>query len=405
MVQGLVMAGIVAGAALVTNQIITDQKLAQKGAETRGQLEDLHHQIYTLLQSGNICYSTMVNNNYLVVPQDTNLELTHGIINENGSKYEFVPGNAYINNNIFIKNMFLLTENPANPGQRILEISYQRLMSDFSRRTKSGFGAKHIRKTLNIRFQHNPNTGEFMSCSALQTNNELPDEMGTDVTKVLCEEMAGTSPDSGFFVWDDVHNVCVPQQCPSDKLFVGIDSNGNLHCKDIEKWMDLNVVLDQTPAQNCTPGFPARFNINNTTKKVKIHCGPMVAVPLQIDCVGSWGPCNHILTPDQNCDGTQVYNISVLPENGGASCPYNDGDSQQCKVPGCCETLSKSPNPFLCGVPSCTSFTQICMPGMNGLEWESVSCQDLDGSSVVSCNNTSPNGCCESTNPHMCICY
>src|SRR5665648_863260 len=62
LIQGMIIAAVVAGSALVATRLLGDQKLAQKGAETRDLVEELHNTLFTVLQGRENCRSTMVAN-------------------------------------------------------------------------------------------------------------------------------------------------------------------------------------------------------------------------------------------------------------------------------------------------------------------------------------------------------
>ena len=62
MVQGLIIAGIIAGSSLVTTQLMNDQKKAQKTAEVKDKLEEFHQTLYSTLQHKQNCKPMFENN-------------------------------------------------------------------------------------------------------------------------------------------------------------------------------------------------------------------------------------------------------------------------------------------------------------------------------------------------------
>jgi hypothetical protein len=61
-IQGMMLAAAVAGMAYVGTKLTTDQKLAQKGAESKGRVEQLHSMIYSIMQNKVHCTETFKQN-------------------------------------------------------------------------------------------------------------------------------------------------------------------------------------------------------------------------------------------------------------------------------------------------------------------------------------------------------
>lgn len=59
---------------------------------------------------------------------------------------------------------------------------------------------------------------------------------------------------------------------------------------------------------------------------------PVSGVP-QVNCVGSWGPCNA--TGTCGTTGKRFYTVTIPAANGGLPCPYSTGAQQTCSTPAC----------------------------------------------------------------------
>lgn len=283
MVQAMVIASLLAGTALVSTKLLTDQKLAQKGAETRDQIEELHNIVYTFMQNRLHCKNTVLENQILAsnVLPSTDVDLVKISPLDSTSPaietYTVANKKVYINNNVIVKQMTLKAPTDSS-GIRNFEITYERLsVDDGKKRTKKGFGAKDIKKSISVRVQTNPNTNFFDGCYALNksgdkatVNSTTSSETGNDLTKEMCLEM-NTGLGSKAFEWDEAKSICkLKTQCPSGQLYAGIDSLGTVICKNILDW-NFNEVLDNS-GTSCPAGSTAKFMIDETTKKVRISC-------------------------------------------------------------------------------------------------------------------------------------
>lgn len=275
MVQGMVLAGVIAGSSLVATRMITDQKKAQKGAETRDLIEELHNVVYTVLQNKNNCKETMVQHGHQIELGSGTQSRTLNTIYALGGTSIVQVGSAYMNNNVKVKSINL---SAPTGSWRNVEIVYERLNSldtNAATRTKSGYGAKELRKTIALRIQKEPlSPTTFSSCYAVTAaeTDVNSEEKGNDIAKQLCEEMnSGTGQTA--FVWDEALSICKPNaECPGDQIYTGIDSTGSVKCRNLEEWIALEQVLDPTPPTGCGAGSTVRLQIDNTTKKVRMVC-------------------------------------------------------------------------------------------------------------------------------------
>jgi hypothetical protein len=329
LVQGLVIAAIVAGSSLVATRLLTDQKLAQKGAETRDQVEELHNLIYSVLQNRLNCKETMVGNTLQVaLSASGTATATHALTRIRTKDADVViTGQRYMNENVELKSMTLLGQ---TGGQRNLQIVYERLRGAEGERTKSGYGAKEIRKTITLRIQRETTgtVGAFSSCYALSggkssQNATNSTETGNDITKQMCEEMNPTTGTKAF-VWDEANSICRPNaQCPGNQIYTGIDSLGTVKCRNIEDWMDFNQVLDPTAPASCPNGAQVRFEIDNVSSKVRIVCsgGSAGCTAGTLSWTQSGNTCNASVGAG-SVGGSVALSDSTLPTSGSgtASC-------------------------------------------------------------------------------------
>lgn len=275
LIQGIILSGVVAGSSLVATRMLTDQKLAQKGAETRDQVEDLNNSIATVLQNRLNCKQTMVSNGLQVSLGSSTSDIPLNNISTKDAVV-FQAGQNYMNGNIQLDRMVLKA--PV-AGSRKLEIYYERL--NRNERTKTGYGAKEIKKVVDLRIQKEPGSGVFSGCYSTTSgkaamNGTASNEIGTDISKQMCDELNnnGSTSVRTLFRWDEANSICKPDaSCPSNQIYTGVDTNGVVKCRNIEDWMDFNEVLDPT-APNCPIGSSVRFQIDTATKKVKIVCSP-----------------------------------------------------------------------------------------------------------------------------------
>lgn len=293
LIQGMVIASVVAGSGLVATRLITDQKLAQKGAETRDQIEDLHQIAYSALQNRDNCKSTFEGtgtNSYISSATTAPVTFALPEIRSNNvavpvlkvyNPADTAANNTYMNGNVLVKSMNV-TYTPTT-GKADLNIVYERLNAqDVTKRTKSAYGAKEIRKTMGLRIQRNPFNASkpFESCygvtSAKVSDNSL--EQGNDINKDLCLQMNGNIATDGsstgisVFVWDELTSTCLPNaKCPDHMVYTGIESTGRVLCKSMADVVDMNNMIAPTP-DTCGAGKRVYFESYDSGKKVRIRC-------------------------------------------------------------------------------------------------------------------------------------
>jgi len=147
-------------------------------------------------------------------------------------------------------------------------------------------------------------------------------------------------------------------------------------------WMQMSPNLSFSPfslkSQPSNPqsypfGWPGEFSLNpNTDYWVRIQLGGTNSAALQFNvpvncprnCAGSWGSCSG---------GSQTYTITTTAAYGGTACPYINGATQACGVPGVCGSSSGSsfysaPASNLCSVGNASSVS-----GSGPWNWNCIS--------------------------------
>jgi len=235
--------------------------------------------------------------------------------------------NTYSNGNILVKSMDV-TYMPAT-GKADLSIVYERLNStDATKKTKSGFGGKDIRKTMVLRVQRNPFIAgpnkPFESCysvtSSKVTNNSL--EQGNDINKDLCLQMNGNILATGVtgvsvFVWDEASSSCLPNaKCPATMVYTGIESTGQVLCKSMADIVDMNTLITPT-TDTCEPGKRVFFEASPDGKTVKIRCEGAT-----VDCSTYESPFDEA----NGCVSNVVVYIPWQDVNAQCECQGLQGD-------------------------------------------------------------------------------
>jgi hypothetical protein len=283
LVQGMMIAAAVAGASLVATRLLTDQKLAQRGAETRDMVEELHATVFTTLQDQENCTATIAEHSPVL--STAILQTSPVTVLAIRSKADTATatvvqaGTKYMANQVLVKSISFPAV--ATVGtERNIEIVYERLSA--VQLQGKGYGAREIKKIIPVRLRRNPITSTFAGCSAYAraqgTTNSVAsqDNVNLDMARQICDELNagdGAGAQQELFVWDTTNNVCKPNPspCPASTIFSGVDSTGVVLCRDIRDWVDFNQILDPTTT-TCPAGASVRFEIDNVGKKVRIRC-------------------------------------------------------------------------------------------------------------------------------------
>jgi hypothetical protein len=323
-VQGMILAGVLAGTSLVATRMLADQKHALKGAITRDQIEQLHSTIFAVLQNPDNCTASVkglaglrpgesnpnldISDDLVDIKNSPEMRTIVSVTRLNASTTATVYDQAknlfgtpygtefptYMNGNILIRSMrwiypvlngipTVINPNPGPPGDGVahLEIDYERLNDDPTLRLKSGYGAKNIKKTIVVRIQRKRPVvaPAFVSCYAVVNPSVVEtgdSDVGTlDLSAEICESLNSTgtrNATASLFTWDESTSNCYQKQrtCASDEIFTGIDSNGRTMCRKIQDWIQIEDFIDSTTYGACLGNMYVKFQ--QTGNKVRIKC-------------------------------------------------------------------------------------------------------------------------------------
>lgn len=306
--QGLLLSTVVAGSALIATKVFEDQKKTLKGVETRDQIEQLHRIVYSVLQNRENCFATywanMPGNDMTFTVGTTSPSTTPftTILSKTGASstqtaFQVHGGsinNTYMNGNVLIESMTMIrpyTSDP-DPAKRLktypstLQIDYSRLQgSDPTKRTKSGYGAKRIRKNIPILFQFDQ-AGNVSSCYAVQTANNT--QGIADGNNNLNQEFCSSLGENGsMYVWDSQANKCVLKNniCPPKFVFAGILSTGETDCRPLTDYLPYLVNTDGASNCNTAAGATVQLTVGGDGK-VALQC---ISGGGGASCTAPWG--------------------------------------------------------------------------------------------------------------------
>jgi hypothetical protein len=274
-IQGMVLAGIVAGMAYMGTKLTTDQKMAQKGVESKSRVEQLHSMIYSIMQNKNHCTETFLDNAVVPAPNTSAALpkiLTKGApqpVFVNRSWYHATRDTLYMNNSVAINSMSVDFKSDFTQHAD-LRIEYGKLEDTNTRaRSGKGFGGKQIAKVIKLKIQTNPADGTFESCYAVDegiTGNQ-------NMVKEFCEGL-GTTDTVNLFEWSDTYQKCILKdlQCPPGKVFAGYDSNGLRRCFLIKDWMNVGSLIDTSSVSACNAAASSAVSFVIVGGKVKVQC-------------------------------------------------------------------------------------------------------------------------------------
>lgn len=292
MVQGLVVSGVLAGSALISTQLIKDQKKLSKGVETRDQIEQLHRMVYATFQNREHCMATLAGAGITTATLGGADRTINQIFSKTAAAstqeafrtFNGTPGTIYMNGNVNIQSMRMIFPKATDPaGQNVItypskiRVEYARLegKTDPTKRTKDGYGAKRVAKDIPIMLQRNPSTNAIDGCYAVQlgeTINGQTLEGNNNLNQEFCSNLGSGG---SLYVWDSAANKCVLKNnvCPDKFIFGGIASNGNALCYEFTNYMDS--LVDTSVAASCSTTSGATVSLTTGPDgKVRITCTP-----------------------------------------------------------------------------------------------------------------------------------
>ena len=282
-IQGLMLAGLLSGTALVTSQLISNQKKVASSAESKDAVDELADLAYNFLQFQDNCFQTLTLNGLTGTPL-TGKRIFNNIytVNKNSagvtvnSQAVFTTGRNYFANNVRISEMSIDygAGNLSNLNPAVLEIRMRRNEST-TERTKDGVGAKDLSKKISLVIQRDA-VGTFRGCYAVKQAQANTNETGNhDLMRTYCTELGA------MFLWDANTNTCNLRSniCPAGQFFVGISSTGIItdllhihmgfggvtpvgwdfgprtgissvglaHCRDPKRGIDIKTMINSSP--------------------------------------------------------------------------------------------------------------------------------------------------------------
>lgn len=257
LLQGLILSGLLAGSALVTSKLVSNQKKLVVTAKAKDSVEDMTDLLYNVLQFQDNCNATLIEN--AATGLTGTVSLNNGIFVAPRSPSDaglptqrvLAINTPYFQNSISISGLRIIYgPNLTNLTPAELVIDYRRFdAKDSSLRTKDGVGGKDISRRINIIIQRDESTSNFKSCYAVKTSTE--DVGGTGTVGGLRDICNNLVP---LFYWNNTTNTCEVNNnsCPRDFFFSGISSTGVV-ARSVGSDMNTNQFITSTGigAANC----------------------------------------------------------------------------------------------------------------------------------------------------------
>jgi hypothetical protein len=274
LIQGMVAASILAGSSLVVTRLINNQKLAQKGQESRVDIEIIHQLVYSVLQDKDHCWTTMVMNSIAWAANSTyplpNIHTKGGNIVAqiyDASSHTSRINTSYIDGKVAIKSMSLRTGATRADAAK-LEVIYMRL-DPAGGKSWQGLGAKEIKKTVDVKIQFNNLVAgnPAYGCYAVLDDPALGN---STLNANFCASL-GTSPSGeSLFTYRADYNQCVLKQltCPSGQIFAGITSTGSRICTVLHDWVDMDRLVDLSSGADCAGKDNVRFALGGDNRVI-----------------------------------------------------------------------------------------------------------------------------------------
>jgi hypothetical protein len=357
LVQGMLIAAVLAGSSLVMTKLLQDQKKSIKGAETRDAIERLHDLIVSTLQDRTNCFQTLAapapQGHGLTNPtQNTTQALnfvsafSHNSANTVVARvYDGTTNTAYMNQAVSVRAIRLRTpllfDATNQDGVGAIEIDYQRL--SVGQRTGDGVGVKNITKRIPLQFQRN-RLGVFIGCYALQDIRAADNsflggvtQANQDLNEEFCLQMGKDASGASLFQYNAQTKTCEIKnfRCPYARIFSGIESTGEPRCEDLKDWVNMSHFVNLSHTENCLNSTQVRLIKMTGENRVQIQCsGSSVCVPSP-DCATAIAntPCGNPASNNCGPCGTGTMGCSTL------TC-YRDADNDDYGNPSSSITTS-----------------------------------------------------------------
>jgi hypothetical protein len=284
MLNAIVVGLILTVGVIVVQKSIEDSKKASRSAKSRDAIETLHDMLSGLMQNQENCNATLravaganppVNGSTIAVPHIRDIN-NNTIFSVHTGAFDL--SRVYVSNSVTIKSMNFIMPT-ALGGNATFDVTYERHNPDPNVRTKTGYGAKQIKKTLPIVFQRDT-SNNYNTCYAVESGI-------TDTNLATYCEQFGE-----LFYWDNTKKACLlkDNRC-NNQIFVGINADGSADCRNLENWADLSPLFDTTTTHPCDPAYATdvRF-VYNAAGRVSLRCYGNINCTASCPAASTLGP-------------------------------------------------------------------------------------------------------------------
>lgn len=301
--QGLILSALLAGSALVTSKLISDQKKVAVSTKSKDAAEEMSDILFNLLQHQDNCSTTLTLNGAtgsLTGVANINT-IYHANRSASGAGLPPQPvvtvNNAYFQNSISISSLRVeFPANVANLTPAVLVVNMRRNDSKDVLRTKDGFGGKDLSRRINLIIQRDESTLNFKSCYAVKNSAEEASGNGNiALLRELCQGLSmppSLVPHESLwpaYNWNSTTNTCelANSVCPRDYFFAGIDSTGiaeradgtvivspglgAARCRYVSRAIRFDEFINNWGASNCNGQSMVRWE-KYGTNQVRIGC-------------------------------------------------------------------------------------------------------------------------------------
>lgn len=302
--QGLILSSLLAGSALVTSKLISDQKKVAISSKSKDSVEEMTDILFNLLQHQDNCTTTLnLNGAAGSLSGTANINtIYHANRSASGAGLPPQPvvavNNAYFQNTISISSMRVqFPANVANLSPAVLVINMRRNDSkDANLRTKDGFGGKDLTRRINLVIQRFEGSLNFKSCYAVKNSAEETSGNGTiALLREFCQGLSMPPVLAPYeslwpaYYWNATTNTCELDNsvCPRDFFFAGIDSTGlaerwdgsivttsgvgAARCRYVRRAINFSEFINNNGAMNCNGRSMVKW-IKVGTNQVQIGC-------------------------------------------------------------------------------------------------------------------------------------
>lgn len=340
LVQVLFISALLAALALIGTNIITDQKNAQKGAQTKDDVSILHQAVTNILQDKKHCTATLIANSGSIGPgpfttssptgnistvviaestsstTDTSDTLTRFI--ERADPTTRLP--RYMNGNIYISGMRL------NFSNSRFEIDYQKVNNNS---TTASVVTRFV-------------DGITFKSEGISTCYADLESVNNTLSREFCQSLGG------LFTWSDNECRFSDLTCPgAGEIFVGISSTGAKICKTASSQADWENMID--PGINCNPTAPNTLvSLQYVGGKISIRCTSTGGGTTGSTTGGTTGGGCTPSVPCSTIASTYCPSAPTQNDSCGNNCGTGTKSSGCTPVSGSCSDFNSTPYQSYC---------------------------------------------------------